>query len=44
MITATIWLSSAFGLGLLMRLIGLPPLIGFLAAGFVLSFLGHETN
>ena len=44
MITATIWLSSAFVLGLIMRLVGLPPLIGFLAAGFILSFLGHETN
>lgn len=44
MITATIWLSFAFGLGLLMRLTGLPPLVGYLAAGFILSALGHETN
>ncbi|MDH5594706.1 MAG: cation:proton antiporter, partial [Gammaproteobacteria bacterium] len=44
MITATTWLSFAFGLGLFMRLIGLPPLVGYLAAGFLLSSLGHETN
>jgi predicted Kef-type K+ transport protein len=44
MLTATIWLSFAFGLGLLMRLIGLPPLVGYLAAGFFLSALGHESN
>jgi len=44
MISATIWLSYAFGLGLFMRLVGLPPLVGYLAAGFLLSSLGHETN
>ncbi|MEJ2141279.1 MAG: cation:proton antiporter [Gammaproteobacteria bacterium] len=44
MLTATIWLSFAFGLGLIMRLVGLPPLVGYLAAGFTLSTLGHETN
>ena len=44
MIIATTWLSFAFGLGLIMRLIGLPPLVGYLAAGFLLSTLGHETN
>ena len=44
MIIATTWLSFAFGLGLIMRLIGLPPLVGYLAAGFLLSYLGHETN
>lgn len=44
MIIATTWLSFAFGLGLIMRLIGLPPLVGYLAAGFLLSSLGHETN
>ena len=44
MIIATTWLSFAFGLGLLMRLVGLPPLVGYLAAGFLLSSLGHETN
>jgi len=44
MFTATVWLSFAFGLGLLMRLIGLPPLVGYLAAGFILSANGHESN
>lgn len=44
MLTTTLWLSFAFGLGLLARLLRLPPLVGFLAAGFVLSFNGHETN
>ena len=44
MLTATIWLSLAFGLGIVMRLVGLPPLVGYLAAGFLLSSIGHETN
>lgn len=44
MLTATIWLSFAFALGLLMRLIGLPPLVGYLAAGFILSTQGHAGN
>jgi len=44
MLTATIWLCIAFGLGLSMRIVGLPPLVGYLAAGFALSSLGHETN
>jgi len=34
------WISLAFGLGLLARLVGLPPLVGFLATGFVLNYLG----
>jgi predicted Kef-type K+ transport protein len=34
------WISLAFVLGLLSRLIGLPPLVGFLAAGFFLSWQG----
>ena len=34
------WISLAFVLGLLVRLIGLPPLVGFLAAGFALNFMG----
>jgi predicted Kef-type K+ transport protein len=44
MITATIWLSFAFFLGLLVRLGGLPPLVGYLIAGFILSAQGHESN
>jgi predicted Kef-type K+ transport protein len=44
MVTAAIWLSFAFGLGLIMRLIGLPPLVGYLLAGFILSANGYESN
>jgi predicted Kef-type K+ transport protein len=44
MMTVSIWLVFAFTLGLLMRLIGLPPLVGYLAAGFALSFIGYETS
>jgi predicted Kef-type K+ transport protein len=44
MLTATIWLTFAFSLGLLARLLRLPPLVGFLAAGFILSFNGHSSN
>ena len=35
-----VWISLAFGLGLLAKLIGLPPLAGFLATGFVLNYFG----
>ncbi|MXY98181.1 MAG: potassium transporter Kef, partial [Gemmatimonadetes bacterium] len=34
------WLAVAFALGLLSRSVGLPPLVGFLAAGFVLNLFG----
>lgn len=34
------WIALAFVLGLLSRAVGLPPLIGFLAAGFLLNALG----
>ena len=34
------WLAVAFALGLLSRFAGLPPLVGFLAAGFVLNLIG----
>ena len=44
MITATVWFSLAFALGLLTRLVGLPPLVGYLAAGFLLSANGYESN
>ncbi|HEY5602958.1 MAG TPA: cation:proton antiporter family protein [Gammaproteobacteria bacterium] len=44
MVTAAIWLSFAFMLGFFARLIGLPPLVGYLAAGFLLSANGHESN
>lgn len=44
MTTAAVWLSFAFALGLLVRLIGLPPLVGYLVAGFSLSALGYTSN
>jgi len=34
------WISLAFFLGFLARLISLPPLVGFLATGFLLNYLG----
>lgn len=34
------WISLAFLLGFLVRIIGLPPLVGFLATGFVLNYMG----
>ena len=34
------WVYLAFILGYLAKLINLPPLVGFLAAGFILNFLG----
>jgi predicted Kef-type K+ transport protein len=34
------WIALAFFLGFLARLINLPPLVGFLATGFVLNYLG----
>ncbi len=39
-----LWISFAFVLGLLVKAIGLPPLIGYLAAGFVLSGLSATTG
>ena len=38
------WITLAFILGLLARLINLPPLVGFLAAGFVLNYLGMTSG
>ena len=39
-----IWIAIAFALGFLVKQIGLPPLIGFLAAGFVLNAMGLEST
>jgi predicted Kef-type K+ transport protein len=39
-----IWISFAFGLGLLVKTVGLPPLVGYLAAGFVLSGISTATE
>ncbi len=35
-----VWISLAFACGLGARLAGLPPLVGFLATGFLLNYLG----
>lgn len=37
-----LWLLIAFGLGFVARQAGLPPLVGFLAAGFALGAMGAE--
>ena len=37
-----LWIAIAFACGFLVKLINLPPLIGFLAAGFLLNALGAE--
>ena len=35
-----VWMSLAFALGFLSRSVGLPPMVGFLVTGFLLSALG----
>lgn len=37
-----LWLAIAFLSGLAIRMVGLPPMVGFLMAGFVLNALGTE--
>ncbi len=39
-----LWLVFAFVCGLAVKLVGLPPLIGFLVAGFALNIAGIEPN
>ena len=39
-----VWIAFAFGLGLLLKQAGLPPLIGYLGAGFALSALGERVG
>ena len=39
-----IWISFAFGLGLLIKTVHLPPLIGYLAAGFILSAMAANPS
>ncbi|MDO3721017.1 cation:proton antiporter [Marinobacter sp. chi1] len=39
-----LWISFAFVLGLMVKTVGLPPLVGYLAAGFLLSGLGSVTD
>ncbi|MDO3387573.1 cation:proton antiporter [Gilvimarinus sp. SDUM040013] len=36
-----VWIALAFTLGLMVRAVGLPPLVGYLAAGFAISGLSH---
>lgn len=38
-----LWITFAFSLGLLVKFVGLPPLVGYLAAGFLLSGLTEFT-
>ncbi len=38
------WIVLAFGLGFLVQLIRLPPLVGFLATGFLLNYLGVDSG
>lgn len=40
----SLWLSIAFVFGLLVKIIGLPPMVGYLIAGFVLHQLGAEPH
>ncbi|MEM9301047.1 MAG: cation:proton antiporter family protein [Pseudomonadota bacterium] len=39
-----VWIGIAFGLGLLASRVGLPPLAGYLVAGFVLHAMGIEAG
>ena len=39
-----IWVVIAFGVGLAVKQFGLPPMVGFLGAGFVLAALGVEDS
>ena len=38
------WISLAFVLGFLVRTVGLPPLVGFLATGFLLNYMGISSG
>ena len=38
------WIAIAFAFGLLMKQVRLPPMVGFLAAGFILNLLGAESD
>lgn len=39
-----VWIGFAFSLGLLVRAVGLPPLIGYLLAGFVISATASDLS
>lgn len=38
------WIACAFAFGLIFKQVGLPPMVGFLVAGFVLNFFGAESS
>ena len=44
MVSVTLWIVLAFALGLIARHAGLPPLVGYLVAGFGLSAYGDKTD
>ena len=37
-----VWIGFAFSIGLLVRLVGLPPLVGYLTAGFVIASISDS--
>lgn len=39
-----VWLASAFATGMAVRIIGLPPLVGYLAAGFALTTFSTDLH
>ncbi len=39
-----IWIAAAFILGFFVRILGLPPMVGYLAAGFILKYFGAEAG
>lgn len=43
-LTDVSWISLAFALGFLAKYINLPPLVGFLATGFALNYLGFSSG
>ncbi len=38
------WIALAFALGFAVKIVGLPPLLGFLGAGFILNSLGFDSG
>jgi len=42
--TILLFIGAAFTFGMIINLTGLPPMVGFLLAGFGLNFLGFESN
>jgi predicted Kef-type K+ transport protein len=38
------WITLAFFLGFMVRTVGLPPLVGFLATGFLLNYMGISSG